>query len=858
MKCPKCKADNPDTKPFCADCGTQLTPSEDAPPSITKTLETPREELTTGSTFAGRYQIIEELGKGGMGKVYRALDKKLNEEVALKLIKPDIASDKNTIERFKNELKLARKIRQKNVGSMYELLEDKGIHFITMEYVSGQDLKKLIRQTGQLTVGKAISIAKQICDGLSEAHSLGVVHRDLKPNNIMIDQGGNAKIMDFGIARAVKGKSITGPGVMIGTPQYMSPEQVEGKDVDQKSDIYSLGIILYEMLTDRVPFEGDTPLTVGVKQKTEIPKDPRDFNERIPDELNRLILKCLEKDQENRYQSTEALKSDLVKLEQGLPTTDRVIPKKKIQTSKEITVQFNPKKILIPALVIAGLAIIALVLWHPWSPRKEGEKLSAKPSLPGFQKLAVLPFANIKSDPQTDYLGFALADQIIGDLAYVKNVVVRPSSAVRQYQDKEVDAQSAGNALKVDFIVMGHYLKEGDVVRLNIELVNVHSNEMIWREPIQVRYDNVFELQDLVTKKVIDGLKIQFLQDERGRIQTDVPQNPLAYEYYLRSISYPFSNEGDQLASEMLKKSIELDPNYAPAYSQLGERSHRLAQYGLLDPDETNRAENYLLKALSLNGELLSALGHLAMRYTETARSEKAVEITRQMLEINPNNASAHFSLGYIYRYAGMLNESVLEMEKAVSLDPKNQEFRSIIITYRFVGEYEKAIETSRIYKESAFTLGEQGEAFLRQGKQKQAIACFDRVIAMEPDGLMALSVTGMKAFIEGNIDNGRDAGRKFEQYNIADAEAWYHFASYYGLLGDTEGCIRTLQRAVDGGFFNYPLMLTDSFLDSVRDDPEFQRILDMARAKHEAFKKRFFPPSPPPGPGYPLGQNRY
>jgi tetratricopeptide (TPR) repeat protein len=441
-------------------------------------------------------------------------------------------------------------------------------------------------------------------------------------------------------------------------------------------------------------------------------------------------------------------------------------------------------------------------------------------------------------------LGFALADQIIGDLAYVKNVLVRPSSAVRQYQDKEVDAQTAGNALKVDFIVMGHYLKEGDVVRLNIELVNVHSNEMIWREPIEVRYENVFELQDLVTKKVIDGLKIQFLQDERGRIQTDVPQNPLAYEYYLRSISYPFSNEEDQLAIEMLKKSIELDPNYAPAYDQLGDRIHRLAQYGLHDPEETKRAENSYLKALSLNGELLSALGNLAMIYTETARIEKAVEITRQMLEINPNNAEAHFSLGYIYRYAGMLNESVLEMEKAVSLDPKNPEFRSIVITYRFVGEYEKAIETSKIYEESAFILAEQGATFFMQGKKKQAVEYFDRVIAMEPDGLLALSVTGIKASIEGNIEEGIDAARKFEQANITDAEAWYHFAGNYGLLGDRDGCVRALQRAVDGGFFNYPFMLTDSFLDSVRDDPEFQLILEMAKVKHEAFKKKFFPES--------------
>ncbi|NIQ18411.1 MAG: protein kinase [Candidatus Aenigmarchaeota archaeon] len=243
IKCPKCKTENTADSEFCKKCATPLPSSKEIP--VTETLETPKEELTTGSIFAGRYQIIEELGKGGMGKVYRALDKKLNEEVALKLIKPEIASDKKTLERFNNELKFARKIAHKNVGRMYELMEEKGTHFITMEYVPGQDLRGLIRQTGQLTVGTAISITKQVCEGLTEAHRLGVIHRDLKPQNIMIDKEGSARIMDFGIARSVSGKGITGAGVMVGTPEYMSPEQVESKETDQRSDIYSLGVILY-------------------------------------------------------------------------------------------------------------------------------------------------------------------------------------------------------------------------------------------------------------------------------------------------------------------------------------------------------------------------------------------------------------------------------------------------------------------------------------------------------------------------------------------------------------------------------------------------------------------------------------
>jgi len=362
MKCPKCNSDNPDTLKFCGECGTKLDLSDDAQISFTKTLETPREELTRGTLFADRYEIIEELGKGGMGKVYRVEDAKTKEEIALKLIKPEIASDKKTIDRFRNELTTARKIRHKNICGMYDLDEDRGVYYITMEYVLGQNLKGLIRQTGKLAISTVISIAKQICEGLSEAHKLGVVHRDIKPNNIMIDKGGNARIMDFGIARSLETKGITGAGVMIGTPEYMSPEQVEGKEVDQRSDIYSLGVILYEMVTGKLPFEGDTPLSIAMKHKSEPPPNPKELNVQIPEDLSNLILSCMEKDKEKRYQTAEELLSELTKIEKGIPSTEKILPRKRPITSKEITVQFKLKKLFIPALVIIAVAVIGIAI----------------------------------------------------------------------------------------------------------------------------------------------------------------------------------------------------------------------------------------------------------------------------------------------------------------------------------------------------------------------------------------------------------------------------------------------------------------------------------------------------------------
>jgi len=741
IKCPKCQGDNPSDSKYCKECATPLPPSEEISVAHTETLETPKEELTTGSTFAGRYQIIEELGKGGMGKVYKALDKEIKGKVALKLIKPEVASDEKTIERFRNELKTARDIAHKNVCRMYDLNKEEGTYYISMEYVSGEDLKKLIRKMGQLSPGQAILIAKQVCDGLSEAHRLGVVHRDIKPQNVMIDEEGNARIMDFGIARSLKAKGITASGVMIGTPEYMSPEQVEGKEADQRADIYSLGVILYEMVTGRVPFEGDTPFTIGVKHKSETPKDPRELNAQLPEDLSRVILRCMEKDKEKRYQSAGELRSELTNIERGIPTTERVVSKRKPLTSREITVTFGLKKLFIPALVVIAIAIAGLIIWR-FIPRKQ-----AMPAPSDKPSLAIVYFENNSGDESLDHWRKALCELLIADLTQSKYIRVLSSGRLIDILSdlNQIEAKSfSARVLKEvaarggsTHILRGGFTKAGEQFRIDAILQEAATMESIGSDRIQGKGEESFlSMVDELTRKVKAHFKLsteEIAGDIDEEIEKITTSSPEAFKYYIEGRKYHLTL--DYMRSiELMEKAVAIDPGFAMAYRSLA------TSYGNIG--FRPQRKKYMEKALELSDRLPERERYLIEGdfYSSSEKTyDKSIKAYEKLMELYPDDGTGNHNLAIKYSDIGEKHKAIDHYESNRKSDNLSLlGYGNLASVYRQMGSYDKAREVLeealQKYPDRAIAHADLSLHYRMAGKYELALAEINKAFTLEPE----------------------------------------------------------------------------------------------------------------------------
>jgi serine/threonine protein kinase/Flp pilus assembly protein TadD len=777
MKCPKCQSDNlPETK-FCPECGTRITPTPAASASAlpTETLQSPSQELTRGTTFAGRFEVIEELGKGGMGKVYRVVDKKIDEEIALKVLKPEIAADRGTLERFRNELKLARRISHRHVCRMFDLSEEAGTSFITMELVSGEDLKSFIRRVGQLPVGKAISIASQVAEGLAEAHRLNVVHRDLKPQNIMIDRDGNARIMDFGVARSLKSQGITGAGIMIGTPEYMSPEQVEGQEADPRADIYALGVILFEMLTGRVPFAGDTPLSIAMKQKSEVPPDPIALNPQISEELGRLILRCLEKDREKRYARVEEVLSELKKIETGVtPASGLYRPSTSVRVGKR---KRTPALVILPAAVIAVAAIALLII------KTSGAKLDPNLVVVGL-------FENKTGNQGLDNLGRMAAEQITqglnetGIIPTVSTPTVETS--IKSFKGGDPIRFLAGKT-GAGIVVSGAYYLQGDEIRLQSQVNDVKSKELLYAlEPVTGPLNEPSKAIEILRQRLMGYLAAMF--NPRTKTFSEAfspPPSYEAYQDYAEGMEL-FMRREFQGAIEHLTRAASHDPSFvgplemaAVSYWNMGqnEKADSLAQEVAKSKEKLLRGERIFLDALQawLSGDKPAAL--------------QCIRALNQIV----SEAAWKFQLGLEAIRNNYPREAVRACE---SFNPENEAMKgwyyywgNFTWAYHILGDHKRELETARRgrkqYPELLATLAYEVQALAAMGRIEELNERLDESLNMPPErGWSPAGVMRIAA------DELRAHGFKEESLKAAERSiAWYKAhpdKDYRGGLADS------------------------------------------------------------------------
>jgi pentatricopeptide repeat protein len=739
MKCPKCDLENTADSEFCRKCGTRFNGVDQA--SFTKTLETTTDELVRGTLFAGRYEIIEELGAGGMGRVYRAHDTKLNEEVALKLIRPEIGLDKRTIERFQNEIKLTRKITHKNVCRMYDFHEEGKTLYLTMEYVRGEDLKSFIKRSKVLSTGTALSITQQVAEGLGEAHKLGVIHRDLKPGNIMIDKEGQAKIMDFGIARAIREKGITMAGALVGTPEYMSPEQVEGKEADPRSDIYALGVILFEMVTGQVPFEGKTAFSIAAKHKTEPPPIPKKLAPQIPEGLSKLILRCLEKDKAKRYQTAEELISDLSLVEDALPTAERVVPKRKTATHREITVKFELRRFVIPVAAVLILGVGGFLLWRNVINRPLPPLPSAKPTI------AVLYLKNNSGDPTLDIWKENLPTLLAAGLNQSRYLRVLDDPTVYGILTK-LNLVSSGkytaDELKriaaeggATHLLSGNYFTASGKFIVNLSLIDAKTGNVV--KPIQEEAPNkdaVYNSVDVLVKKIKLALNIpeQLIDEDIYKMMGDVSsKNPQALQKYVEAVRFSQNYEDDK-ATKALERAVELDPEFAMAYVMLGRICGGQGDYF--------KEFQCLTKAYELRDKLpekdrLIVEGSLYMAKEKTI--PKAIDLLRKAVERYPEDFQARAdlaSLGWVD-----IDLRIKELENLIYEQNQTKAiatYTSLAEYYCHKGEYSRARECYETMVNAnppdATRQAYLGDFFMLEKNYDAALREFRKAVALAPD----------------------------------------------------------------------------------------------------------------------------
>ncbi len=851
-RCSKCNSENPDTLKYCGECGTRLVPPTGPAALPTQTMETTSIELARGALVVDRYEVLEELGSGGMGKVYRVYDRKLQEEAALKMIRPEIAADRKTIERFKNELKMARKVAHPHVCRMYDLGEDKGLYFIAMEYVAGEDLKSFVRRSGHLTSGKAVAIARQVCSGLAEAHRFGVIHRDLKSSNIMIDREGNARIMDFGIARTFESKEITGLGIIIGTAEYMSPEQAQGQKVDLRTDLYALGVILYEMVTGRVPFEDELTLNILRKHELEQPRPPKNLNPEIPDGLNRLILRCLEKSALRRYQNAGDLGRDL----EAIQTTSVGVAKARARTERGAAVKgLRPRlwKILGSiAFVIAG-AFIGYRLFKPSGPIK-----SPKPKAPEAAAsvvplprnlIAVLPFEAISEDSRYLNLGKGLADGVRTYLSIAGLDVLSPTSSaelrVSGRRSEEMQKARVGKYLE------GTARIEKETMSVTVNLIDAATEAIVWAHLYDWKMESgwwgiVDEISLDVARQVRRPVSPDQLQAVQKRGTSSIDAVIAIYAGADAELRYRDNGiqEDFSKALRSYQNAIALDPGYGLAYLHLGDLYEARFVETNVAADLRAMVAAYQ-KAHDLDPSVPQIHVGLGWAYFHQGKLDQAQASFKRALAIGPNDAGVNVGAGSFLRSIGLDEPAIKHYERAIEFDPLDYfNFCLAAVCYWNIGDYENADlrmrQAAAIKPDSPVVRLWHSRMLISLNNLEEAEKELLAAESIKPTGLDIVRTVRNRRALIAALRGDRNGALTL----IKDEKLLYRYeiTNIYSLLGMKDEAVVQIKKGNEEGFqltkdylYPYPYLETNPFFAGIRDYPKFQEVVRNEEAKFRA-----------------------
>jgi serine/threonine-protein kinase len=803
------------------------------------------------------------IGAGGMGEVYLAQDTRLRRKVAIKMLSPELTGDQRGMRRFEQEAHAASALNHPNILTIYEFSQADGLHFIVSEFVEGVTLRQKMRG-GRLELNAAVDIAIQIASALAAAHASGIVHRDIKPENVIVRNDGIVKVLDFGIAKLspryagqITRRSVVSialsdsePGMIRGTAKYMSPEQARGTAVDARSDIFSLGSVIYELVTDRAAFEGETASDVIAEILKVEPASPTELVPDLPPEIESIIAKALRKDRESRYQSIAELLTDLQNFKKEAEFQAKLQSPTRAEPPKPGLERKTPARSVAPAPVpvsfsaswwlwrIAVLLVVVFAIGYFLARKSRPVPTSEEP-----RSLAVLPFRNLTPDTKTDFLGYSLADEIITKLDYVNALTVRPSSSVDKYRNQIVDPKRVAADLNVDTLLTGTYTKDGDDLRITAQLIDVKPDKILWREAIDLKYDNLLTVQDRVVQQIVKELQLNLSPAEAANLKAEKPINAVAYEDYLRGIDLYSLNEF-AAAIEVLQKATALEPNYAPTWAYLGRAYTTNASLQFGGIEQYVKAQAAYEKAIALSPTSVEPRIFMANLLTDTGRVEQAVPLLRAVLKDNPNNAEAHWELGYAYRFGGMLQESVVECEKARQNNPQVKISSAALNSYLYLGEYEKFLQ-SLPASDSSYILFYRGFTEYYMSHRELAAKDFDRAFDMDRSLLPANVGKALSYSIKQDKAHGvkllKQTEDKIEKRGVSDPEGMYKVAQAYAVLGDKTSALHMLRHSIGGGFFCYPYFVSDPLLQSLRGEPEFEALLDQARQRHQQFKTTFF-----------------